>query len=292
MTREYGFLERKTNMESPLKKELQYYLDMGKEWKALSCVSRNYPPSFSHKLRSIHGGIKPPELCIELISGFANNSTNILDPFAGAGSSLIAASILNKKATGIDINSLWSDIYHKVCQENNILTQKFLIGDSEHVLKKLSDSKFDLVLTDVPYFNMDKLPKTRGKFSRAGEKSLEKLHSSLNKFNSEEYKSKSQWINKLTNVFNNIIPITKESSLFIIFIGNMYRNFEKSKNSSKKIGKYLSLSSELSYSLKKLGLKMIKEIVWIDPGKKLGIYGYPYVFIPSILDQRILIFQK
>ena len=103
-----------------LKKQLDHYLNAANDWSRSSCVSRNYPPSFSHKLRNQHGGIKPPELCIELITAFGLNSRHIIDPFVGAGSSLIAASILKKKASGIDINSFWLEIYNQVCLENEI----------------------------------------------------------------------------------------------------------------------------------------------------------------------------
>ncbi|MHA2338777.1 MAG: TRM11 family SAM-dependent methyltransferase, partial [Candidatus Hodarchaeales archaeon] len=231
-------------------------------------------------------------LCIELIAAFGKESKNIIDPFVGAGSSLIAASILNKKATGIDINAFWLEIYGKVCQENNIDIQDFLIGDAEHVAKTFNEEQFDFLLTDVPYFNMDKLPKTRGKFSRAGEDSKEKLPSSLQKFNNVEYESKDVWLAKLTKIFSNFVPVLKDNSYLVIFIGNMYRNIQISNKDKKKRGVYMNLSSELASSLREIGLNWRREIIWIDPGKKLGIYGYPYVWIPSILDQRILIFQK
>lgn len=278
-------------MKSGLKKELEYYLNAANDWFNTSCVSRNYPPSFSHKLRNQHGGIKPPELCVELITAFGKKSSHIIDPFVGAGSSLIAASILKKKATGIDINPFWLEIYKQVCHENDVEFQEFLIGDAENEIKKFPDEQFDFLLTDVPYFNMDKLPKTRGKFSRAGEVSKEKLPSSLQKFNDEIYKTKDEWIDKLSRIFINSIPKLKANAYIVIFIGNMYRNVKLS-DKKKKQGLYLNLSSELANSLSVLGLKWRRELIWIDPGKKLGIYGYPYVWIPSLLDQRILVFQK
>ncbi|MFW9928483.1 MAG: DNA methyltransferase [Candidatus Thorarchaeota archaeon] len=279
-------------MNKSLKKNLEYYLKASQDWKKYSCVSRNYPPSFSHQLRRNHGGIKPPELCLELIQAYGEKSNNIIDPFVGAGSSLIAASILGKKAIGIEINPLWYELYKKVCSNDNIPPQKYLIGDSESILKKFKTNFFDFVITDVPYFNMDKLPQTRGKFSKAGEPTKEKLPSSLKRFNEIRFPSKEMWLKKLENIFKELIPITKDNTIFLIFIGNMYRNIETSNNSNKKIGKYLNLDLDLANILEKIGLIWIKELIWSDPGKKLGIYGYPYSFIPSLLDQRILVFSK
>ena len=73
----------------------------------------------------------------------------------------------------------------------------------------------------------------------------------------------------------------------------MYRNFVSMRNSKNvKVGKYLLLSSEISELMIDIGFQHLHEIIWVDTAKKLGIYGYPYTWIPSLIDQRILIFRK
>jgi DNA modification methylase len=140
---------------------------------------------------------------------------------------------------------------------------------------------------------MDKLTKTRGKFSKAGEPPRNKLPSSLQKFNDQEILSKEKWEYLLYTVFQQLFHFLTPNSPLIIFIGNMYRNIQPSiSNSKKKIGQYLPLNSFLSSILLNIGYYWIKELIWMDPGKKLGVYGYPYVWIPSMMDQRILIFKK
>ena len=273
--------------------DVNSYKNRAKDWLTYSAVSRSYPPSFSHKLRSQHGGIKPPELIIELISAFGPDATNILDPFVGVGSTLIASSLLNKRATGIDINSAWQQIYEKVCFENNVEKNNFIVGDSASLLTKFNSQTFDFSITDVPYFSMDKLKKTRGKFSKAGEPSKEKLKSSLNIFNELPIPTYEDWTNLLEKVFTQVFRVLKNNSNLIVFIGNMYRNFDSILNGKKiKIGKYLLLSSEVSELLINLGFQHLNEIIWVDTAKKLGIYGYPYTWIPSLIDQRVLLFKK
>ena len=279
-------------MDSSLIKKIEHHKELAKDWAAMTCVSRNYPPSFSHKLRSEHGGIKPPELCIELIEAFSPYAKRILDPFVGAGSSLIAASVLGKEAVGIDINSRWSEIYHQVCVENNLLPQPYIVGDSRDILKKFDRGYFDLVLTDIPYFNMDKLEKTRGRFSRAGESPQPKLHSSLNQFNDQAIFTKSEWIRLLSDTFLLVYNLLQPKTRLLVFIGNMYRNIELPLKTIKKpFGCYLPLNSEVIETLEKIGFKLLRELIWMDTGKKLGIYGYPFVWIPSMVDQRILVFE-
>ena len=257
-----------------------------KDWLSYSAVSRSYPPSFSHSLRKKHGGIKPPELIFELIHAFGSKSKNILDPFVGVGSTLIAASLHGIKAVGIDINKNWKEIYNQVCKDHDLPSQEFIIGDSINILKKIPDKTFDFLITDIPYFSMDKLKKTRGKFSKAGEPSKEKLKSSLNAFNELPSPTYNEWIILLKKVFTEVFRVVDDNSYIIVFIGNMYRNFESKENGKKvKTGKY----SEI---LVNIGFHQINELIWVDTAKKLGIYGYPYTWIPSLIDQRILLFKK
>lgn len=272
---------------------IDIYKNRSKDWLTFSAVSRTYPPSFSHELRKAHGGIKPPELIIELLFSYGKDATQILDPFVGVGSTLIASSLLEKHATGIDINQKWKTIYQQVCNENKLYIEDFIVGDSTQEIKKLQKDFYDFLITDVPYFSMDKLKKTRGKFSKAGEISKDKLKSSLNTFNELPLPSYDDWIILLRTVFSDAFTVLKHNSRIIVFIGNMYRNFEKVVNNKKrKIGEYLLLSAQVAEILTEIGFQQINELIWVDTGKKLGIYGYPFTWIPSLIDQRILVFQK
>lgn len=264
-----------------------------KDWLENTLVSRTFPPSFSHDLRKKHGGIKPPELMYELIYAYGKDCKFVIDPFVGVGSTLIASSLLGKKSLGIELNPEWREIYYQVCDKNDLEKQNWIIGDSQVILKTLNPNTFDFLITDVPYFSMDKLRQTRGKFSRAGEKSREKLNSSLKLFNEKPIPTIEEWRILIKNVFRDSYNILMKGSYLIIFIGNMYRNFKIESGTQKKsVGKYLLLSNEVADIMKKIGYYQKNELIWMDTGKKLGIYGYPYTWIPSLVDQRILIFRK
>ncbi|MFW9991232.1 MAG: TRM11 family SAM-dependent methyltransferase [Candidatus Odinarchaeota archaeon] len=251
---------------------------------------KTYPPSYCHVLRKQHGGIKPPEICASLIEIYTDKSDHVLDPFAGVGSTLIAATITGREAVGIDINENWRNIYHEVCKRENLEIQEYHVADSETQLDNLAeDNYFRLVLTDVPYWEMDKLVKTRGKFSKAGEPTREKLPSSLKKFNTESPKEIPDWLALLENVFKVCKTKLEKNGYLVIFIGNMYRNVGTGK---KKVGRYLPLSNLLAERIRKLNYKQLAEITWYSPDRKLGVYGYPFVYIPSIVDQRILVFRN
>ena len=273
--------------------DISIYKNRANDWLTFSAVSRTFPPSFSHSLRKSHGGIKPPEFIIELLLSYGQNAKHIIDPFVGVGSTINASTILKKLATGIDINENWKTIYYQVCKDNNLPIENFIIGDAMNEVKRLPKNFYDCLITDIPYFSMDKLKKTRGRFSKAGEQSKDKLKSSLNTFNTLPEPSYDEWLILLRNVFTDAMTTLKSNSKIIIFIGNMYRNFEKITNGKKrKNGEYLLLSSQVSDLMIEIGFQQVNELIWVDTGKKLGIYGYPFTWIPSLIDQRILIFEK
>ncbi len=275
----------------------------GKEWtfSTKTVIPKSYPPSFSHKLRNQHGGQKPPEIAQELIETFTKAEELILDPFAGVGGTLIGATLAGagRRAIGIEINPKWKEIYEQVCQENGLAIEKMHLGDAQELIDQLiEDEAVDFILTDVPYGPMDRLKKTRGVFSRAGEFQAvkKKLKSSLHQFDDEgKYVSKltsehiSSWLQEMKQIFSKCYRKLKENRYMAVFIGNMYRNIYRDQG---KVGRYLMLSALLAKELEDIGWILKAERIWYDPGKSLGIYGYPYVYIPSIVDIRILILKK
>lgn len=247
----------------------------GKEWKfaTKSVITKQYPPNMQMQLRKQHGGQKPPELCSDLIKIFTKKNQVVLDPLMGVGGTLLGASLCNRKAIGFEINKRWVDIYKEVCRLEGLKPQKTKIGDCKKLLYELKDNSVDFVLTDVPYWNMDKLEQTRSKRARK---------TNLSKFNGEELRSKNDWLNEMKEIFEKCVRILKNNQYLAIFIGDMYRN-----------KKYHILSAELANKVSEIKYFTLKaNLIWYDVSKSLHVYGYPFSFVPSMIHQNILIFKK
>ncbi len=258
-------------------------------------LHRSFPPSFEHKLRGQHGGMKPPELIEYLIHRYSPNQTDlILDPFVGVGGSLLGASLARRKAIGIDINTQWQEVYYEVCRRMQLPEQTYVVGDSTHTVNEIiEDESIGMIMTDVPYWAMDKLRKTRGRFSKAGQESKEKLHSSLKQFDQAAILTIQEWRDLVQNVFRDCYSKLANGRILAVFIGNMYRTLtEQQEGRSIKVGRFLLLASSLAEILVSLGYHFREEIVWYAPDKALHIFGYPYSYIPSVVHQSILIFEK
>jgi hypothetical protein len=256
----------------------------GKEWVywSKSVINKPYPPSLQHALRSRHGGQKPPELCADLIQVFTKRGARVLDPFAGVGGTLLGASLCGRSAVGIEINPQWVRIYHKVCALEGLTEQRLLTGDSRAVLPELAGEglRFEFLLTDVPYWRMDRVPKSPGKYKRTGERARANRRSKLKPFRPSAYRSKEEWLGELEAVFRLSLPLLLPGAYLAVFIGDMYHG-----------GGYHFLSADLAAVLAGLGLSMKANLVWYDVSKSLHLYGYQYQFIPSLIHQSILVFR-
>jgi DNA modification methylase len=247
----------------------------GAEWKfsTKSVINKPYPVNMQHKLRSQHGGQKPPQLCADLISTFTKKGQKVLDPFGGVGGTLLGASLVEREATGIELDQRWIEIYKEVTTLEGLSEQTFLLGDSNKVLPTLESESFDFLLTDVPYWNIDKLKQTRAKTTKA---------SKLSVFNEEESQTKEAWLQEMVDVIGGAHHCLKKDAYAAVFIGDMYRGSQ-----------YHILHAELAQALERTGKFILKaNIVWYDVSKMLHVYGYPAAFVPSMIHQNILVLRK
>ncbi|MHA1371301.1 MAG: DNA methyltransferase, partial [Promethearchaeota archaeon] len=182
----------------------------------------------------------------------------------------------------------WIDIYHEVCRLEKIPPQEMIMGDSRRVIpERFKDSEtIDFILTDVPFWKMDIVKKSKGVFKKVGEpsKGVYSDKSKLSKFNEDpkmQIRSMEEWMDLLKVVFTHCYEILKPGKYCAVFIGNMYHG-----------GRYYLLNADLASILEKIGFVLKGEYVWYDVAKKLHLYGINYAWIPSLTHQFIMIFRK
>jgi DNA modification methylase len=256
----------------------------GREWVfwTRSVITKPYPPNMQHPLRSQHGGQKPPDLCADLLRVFTKKGQVVLDPFMGVGGTLLAASLCERRAVGIDVNPRWVGIYKEVCEREGLQEQETVEGNAQEALQGLKARSFDCILTDVPYWRMDTASRSRGTFKRVGGEARPVRASKLSAFGSEVYQSKEAWLESMREIFHQATTLLRPSAYLLSFVGDMYHDNE-----------YHCLSAELAAVLRHIPeLTWKANIVWYDVSKKLHIYGYQYSYIPSMIHQNILVFRK
>lgn len=256
----------------------------GREWLywTRSVVNRPYPANCQHALRRAHGGQKPPDLCADLICVFSKRGQRVLDPFMGVGGVLLGAALAERRAVGVEINPRWIEIYREVCRREGLPEMPAWAGDAGSVLPRVA-GPFDLVFTDVPYWNMDVAQRSKGSYKRVEERARPAPATRLTEFGSASgYPDKASWLAAMERVFRLAAARLKSGGYLLSFIGDMYT-----------AGAYHALSSDLAAMLSGIEpLVWQANLIWYDVSKKLHIYGYRYRFIPSLVHQNILVFRK
>ncbi|MCU4739947.1 DNA methyltransferase [Natronoglomus mannanivorans] len=302
----------------------------GKEWKfaTKSVIPEGYPPAVQHDLRSEHGGQKPPRLCAELIGRFSKVGDTVLDPFAGVGGTLLGASFCEHEGTGLrhaigfERTERWIEIYEEVLERENeerrargeppLSAQELRHGDCADLIEDLDDETVDLLLTDVPYWNMDELEQTRneretrasklgvfdvdadaeaddgedgaeGEAGTATEPTDDSTDERIETGDADDANSqtKAEWLADMAEKFARFATAVKPGGYIVVFIGDMYR--EQS---------YEFLSADLARAIDDAAPVSLKaDLVWYDPTKDLHVYGYPFSFVPSMVHQHVLVFR-
>lgn len=254
----------------------------GREWvfSSRSVIPKAYPPSLQHALRNAHGGQKPPELCRDLIQTFTKAGQWVLDPLMGVGGTLLGAALCGRRAVGIEREPRWIDIYETVCRREDLPVFPVHAGDCRHVVPRLRRA-FDFILTDVPYWGMDKAARSRGTYKRVGEAARPRRRTKLAPFDAAPPQGKEAWLAEMGEVFAACRPRLKPKGYLAVFVGDMYHG-----------GRYHFLSADLAPVIEAQGYTMKANLIWYDVSKSLHVYGYQYEFIPSLTHQNILIFRR
>jgi len=256
----------------------------GKEWLFFTktIFRTSYKSEYSHKLRKKHYANKPPQLMEHIIKFFTKRKQIVLDPFAGVGGTLLGASLCDRRATGVEINQEWIDIYKQVCYKEKIEEQETIQGDCLEIMAKFRDEGriFDSVITDPPYSPALKKTLCDGKYGYARRNSNFDYfsHDKRDFRNSKSFKEYYRAIKKSGKL---IYEILKPKKYLVMMIRDSYQN-----------GEYIPASFYVAEKLKEVGFVFKGIKIWYSTGAPIRPYGYPYTYVPNIIHHNILILRK
>ncbi len=244
----------------------------GKEWLQNSfSIWRDLKKTQEEKVLG-HPASFPISLCEKLIKTFSRSNANILDPFNGIGTTMVAAENLNCLGTGIDLSTEYCEIAKKRIKTNKI---KIIQGDSIEELDKLHKESFDLVITSPPYWDI--LNQKRS----VDQKEKASYSNKVNDLgNISDYRL---FINALKQIFEKVYPLMKHNSYCLINVMDL-----------RKKDKFYPLHSDLAYALREIGFIYDDLIIWDRQSdyNNMKTLGYPYKFRINKVHEYILIMYK
>jgi len=247
------------------------WIQFTKSWFRVSAKARS-KDSIKHPAKY------PEELVEPFVNFFTKKGDSVFDPFLGVGSTVIAAENLERVGYGIELNK----DFFETAQANIKNKSNVFNGDVRNELKRIKNDSIDFVMTSPPYWNI--LSKKRGNSdSQHGDrqkKGLNLIYSndSNDLSNIDDYDA---FLNELRKIFNQIWRKVKDDKYMVVVIQN-FRNVD---------GNYMTLAWDLVGKLSKKW-QFVGEKIWFQEDKKLGIWGYPSIFVPNIHHHYCLIFRK
>lgn len=270
----------------------------GTEWIKLTkswfiCDSHRYR---KNKDTELHPARYPEEMVQQFLQFFTKQGAWVLDPFCGSGATLVSCVENHRLGVGVEL----SEKYHAVAAGRMARldpagSTSVIHGDS----RRLADPgfwraqrcpernggglpQFDFVITSPPYWDM--LRKSRG--------GVESTHKRRAKSNLDTQYSESdddlgnvadydEFIEQLGRIFDGCAQVLRPGKYLVCVVQNCRTDEKEVKPLA------WDLARRISQTLSFQG-----ERVWCQDSKRLGIWGYPSVFVPNYHHHYCLIFQK
>jgi DNA modification methylase len=226
--------------------------------------------------KDIHPAVFPiglPKKCIEL---FTHEGELVLDPFAGIGTTLIAAKDLKRNAVGFDLNEKYVEFADRRLAEQFQISdgtkQIEICDDAINIPKYLEEETVSLCVTSPPYANMlnhERLNKSiRGDLRK--NKHYKKVQQYSNNPRDLGTMNVEKYVKELAKIFKVIRPILKPKAHCVININDLWQNNRR-----------YPIHAYIIEAMENVGYELRNIIIW-DKRKlvnKVGIFGYPNNYI-------------
>lgn len=220
-----------------------------------------------------HPASYPVSLCEKLIRTFSKPNSNVIDPFNGIGSTIVAAQKLGCNAVGIDLSSDFCEIARKRIGNDNKI--RIINGDSFEVLKTLPDNSFDICVTSPPYWDILNMKRSADQKESVNYSDKENDVGNIQNYD--------DFISTLSNLFSSVNRVLKKGGYCIVNVMDI-----------RKKSNFYPLHSDLATALQKVGFIYDDIIIWDRQSdyNNMRPLGYPYKFRINKVHEYLLIFIK
>lgn len=227
-------------------------------------------------------GLKHPAMfTIKLVSQLLESYTccqgeKLLDPFAGAGTSLIAALTKDMDAVGFDVNKEFREVFKS--RTSKLFDAKhwaYHLHDARNMGDVIPPETIDICITSPPYWDiLNQKRSADGKQARP----YSAMKSDLG--NMESY---DEFLLALGDVMGEVYKALKDGKIFILNVMDL-----------RKKANFYPLHMDVVTEARKQGFSLEDIIIWDrqDEYNNLRPLGYPYKFIINKVHEYLLVFKK
>ncbi len=252
----------------------------GSDWLSFTKTWFIYNPP-PRKSKLIHPATFPEGLAEDFIQFFTKPNDWVLDPFAGTGSTLIAARHLHRNSLGIELYPDFTSLARRRISEGPSNTKTIILpGDCRSLLPKLKkrwNQKMDFCFTSPPYWcQLDNDSERNGERKTQGLRTVygddERDLGNIKNYNT--------FLNEQKSIFYQINELMKPRSYIVVITNNVYRD-----------GKLHPLAFDTFRSMCRFWTPK-DEKIWCQDNKKLFPFGLFHSYIGNRSHHYCLIFRK
>jgi len=253
----------------------------GREWLQNSFSVWRELGKTDEEKRLKHPAIFTIKLTDKLIDTFCRPQKSlILDCFAGSGTTLLSGLLKGKDVVGFDLNEKFRDLFiqratNSYGLQDKDLKNKYIIGDSRFLSRKLEKESVDLCITSPPYWDILNQKRTADYKTNVNYSELNEDLGNIDDYNI--------FLKNLKLVFVEVHKVLKYKSYFIVNVMDL-----------RKKDKFFSLHSDAANIAKEVGFSLEDIIIWDRQPEynNMRPLGYPYKFIVNKVHEYLLILKK
>ena len=220
----------------------------------------------------------------KLISLFTKKGMTVLDPFAGSGTTLIAAHNLGRKGIGIDLSEEYHQLYIERltgCEDGDEC--QYIVGDSFEVLNNLET--VDYIVTSPPYHNILR-NNSKGTRNNSGKNYRMSARDGVEYYSEKEndlgnFDKYEDFILALKAIMTKAYRCLRNKKYTTIIISDFTVD-----------RKEICVQADIVRMMQEVGFHFVGTTVLMQTVKPLYPFGYPYAYKINHHHQNIINFRK
>ncbi len=247
-----------------------------KEWvKGMVVIQEFFYEKRDVRDKNVHPAVFPIALPAHFIKLLTHEGELVLDPFAGIGSTLVAAQDLNRNAVGSDLQEKYVNVPRERLSQTRLVgrTKQVAIADgAESINYYLPETTVSLCITSPPYPHF--LTHQRRNKSIRGDLREKEHYLTIQQYSSDPrdlgLMDHGIYRDALTAIYRRILPLMKPRAHCIINVNDLWED-----------NKRYPTHVYVLEALKAAGFELRNTFIWDKRNlvNRVGIFGWPSNFI-------------